>query len=108
MKDGDALLAARLAMAQGKVMPSDWLKVYEEHTDYEWACQVARCGVDPWGDAREDLRAAVNTARIIASQPGVSIDIEETINELRFYLKSSRPEDEKLLSPAMMRTIMGE
>lgn len=108
MKDGDALLAARLAMAQGKMRPSDWLTTYEEHTDYEWACQVARCGVDPWGDARADLRTAINTTRIIASQPGMSVDLEELINELRFYLKSSRPNDENLLSPAMMRKMMGE
>ena len=42
----------------------DWVEVYESHTPYEWLTQQALAVVDPWGDDRADMRAAINTIAV--------------------------------------------
>jgi len=49
------------------IHPRDWVKVFESHTEYEWALQIALENVEPTGERRADLRDGWNTARIIAS-----------------------------------------
>lgn len=68
------MFARRLARSVGRL---DWWNVYDEHTDYQWACQVAAEQVDPTGDARADLRAAHCTANLMAMQASEPIQPEE-------------------------------
>lgn len=60
-----------------------WVEVFESHTPNEWAYQLALSVVDPWGDARDDLRAALNT---MASCPP-SENGEEVFEGLTHYVK---------------------
>lgn len=78
-------LAARLARAAGRVHPQDWLSFYESHTPFEWQLQETLAVVDPWGDERDDLRAAVNT--MIAIPHSDEVDRMEVMEHLTGYLK---------------------
>lgn len=84
-------LAARLARATGRVHPQDWLTLYESHTPFEWQLQEVLAVVDPWGDDRDDLRAAVNT--MVALPVGEDVDRGEVMDALTGYLKINATED---------------
>lgn len=88
MADDDVRLAIKLCELAGLYHPNDWIRVYESHTEYEWALQQLRARLMPWGEDRADFRAAMNTAAAIASQM-VEPDTEaigRTIEALRSYL----------------------
>lgn len=72
-----------------------WVEIYDSHNAYEWGLQVALTEVEPWGDDRDDLRAAVNTARIVSSNVKVEEDqLADLIHSTRSYLKIHQPEDD--------------
>lgn len=76
-----------LAAVQGR---TDWWNVYEEHTAYEWAYQVAQYQVEPWGELREDLRHAHVTAFLVACQAAKQLtddDISTIKKSLTTYLQ---------------------
>lgn len=81
------------------IYPQDWLTVYESHTPYEWLVQTALAIVDPWGDDRADMRAAINTMAVLPGDEGR----EETAAALTGYLKIN--EDEEDVDPAVMRKL---
>lgn len=87
-------MAARLARVAGLYHPLDWVRVYESHTAYEWTVQRILAMVDPWGDARADVRHAVNTAAIVSSQQVErdEDDAAQLIDGLRKYLNVHNPE----------------
>jgi hypothetical protein len=92
-RDPTLLLAARLARAAGRVHPSDWIKVYESHTPYEWMVQVCLARiVDPWGDDRADWRAAINTVNSIPLSE--DDDPQKIFSGLRNYIT---PDEENSL-----------
>ena len=98
MKDSTARLAARLARETGRVHPLDWVEVYESHTPYEWLVQECLAIVDPWGDDRDDMRAAINT---MAALPAGDYDRDEVRDALVAYLKIN--EREQVLGPDAIR-----
>lgn len=75
----------------------EWVKVYESHNEYEWRMQIALCQVEPWGDDRDDMRAAVNTSRIVASHASEPLDesqLTKLIHDTRTYLKIHHPDED--------------
>ncbi len=96
MRDGTARFAAMLARSVGRF---DWWNVYLEHTDFEWAMQVAMYSAEPWGESRADIRMAKNTAELMAAN-GLLTDegFGEVYQGLANYLECNR-EPEKKISP---------
>lgn len=80
----------------------DWVEVYESHTPYEWLVQQVLAVVDPWGDDRDDLRAAVNT---MAAIPAGDFDRNEFRESLRSYLKINEQPEESV-GPAGLRMML--
>ena len=79
----------------------DWVEVYESHTPYEWLTQQALAVVDPWGDDRADMRAAINTIAVRGDGDSQS----EVMDVLLGYLEiNKRPEP--TVGPAAMRAAM--
>ena len=95
-------MAARLARAMGRVLPRDWVDVYESHTPYEWQLQKILAVVDPWGDDRADLRTATNTMAVI---PGGEYDRQQLMDSLVGYLKINERE-EPSAGPAGIRMML--
>ena len=95
-------MAARLAREMGRVHPKDWVEVYESHTPYEWLLQKCLAVVDPWGDERADLRAAVHT---MARTPSGDFDRNEMMDSLIGYLKINERQAVSL-SPAQLRAMV--
>lgn len=63
----------------------------------EWRAQQAAAIVDPTGDERDDLRAAVMTANIISSQSSQEIadaEFKEMLVNLADYLQRRKQSDE--------------
>ena len=80
----------------------DWVEVYESHTPYEWLMQKILAVVDPWGDDRADLRAAVNT------MPGLDTgdaDRSEIMQSLIGYLKINERQEQDA-GPAGVRMML--
>lgn len=90
-------MAARLARASGRVHPKEWVEIYESHTPYEWLMQRTLAAVDPWGDDRDDLRAALNT---LANYPGTG-DKQELLQALLGYIEINKAAEH--VGPADMR-----
>lgn len=106
MKDHDARFARKLAAVAGRI---DWWNVYEEHTAYEWACQIAQFNAEPWGDDRDDLRSAVNAASVASAMSTQTISDEqfnEMVNGLAHYLKVNQ-QPEKTVGPAEAARLSG-
>jgi len=78
----------------------DWVAVYESHTPYEWQIQRALAIVDPWGDDRDDLRAAINTIAV----RGNGDNADEVMSVLTGYLPINRHEE--TVGPAAIRAAM--
>jgi len=87
-----------LARSVGRL---DFDNVYYEMSPFEWSVHQALAVIEPWGEDRADLRAAVNTVRhLIANSNEPSEDaIEEELRSLSGYLRINRP-PERILSPA--------
>lgn len=106
MSDADARLARKLASVVGRL---DWWNVYEEHTPYEWAWQVAAWNVEPLGDDRDDMRMAVATANLMNMQAAKPISQEqfaELLNSLRGYLRVNQVE-ERVVGPGEAARLAG-
>jgi len=111
MDDETTRLAARLARQEGQTHPLAWVQLWLNHTPYEWAVQVALCGVEPWGDERADIREARNAAHLIAAirrdMPLSDDEFRELQRGLARYLKCD-PELEEVLGPQAMRQALGD
>jgi hypothetical protein len=81
----------KLARVKGLVHPLDAIKVYEDHTPYEWRLQECLAAVDPWGDDRADLRAAVHTINTMPLSEGDNVD--EIFERLRNYVTTDSEDD---------------
>lgn len=79
----------------------DFDNVYYELSPYEWSVHQALFVVEPWGEDRADLRAAVNTVRHLLENSSEASDevIQDEIQNLAGYLKINKP-PERILSPA--------
>ena len=73
----------------------DWWRIKGMHTPYEWALQVAAESIDPFGEERADIRAAVNTANLMAAQSSnvTNDQVQTMIDSLRSYLQVNQVED---------------
>lgn len=92
MSDPDARFARKLAASAGRL---DWWNVYDEHTPAEWSAQIAQFNSEPWGEDRDDLRAAVMTAALMSMQcakPPTDEEFGKWIDDLRSYLPVHRYE----------------
>ena len=110
MDDETTRLAARLARQEGRTHPLDWVRLWQEHTPYEWAVQVALCGVEPWGEERTDLRDARNTAHVVAACRPEAMsedDFQRLTLGLARYLKCDAVPEE-VVGPRAMRQALGE
>lgn len=72
-----------MAKAARSVGRLDWWNLFAGMTPYEIAHTQALWGLEPWGDDRADLRAAINTVAA-AGVPGEKIG--EAVAELSSYL----------------------
>ncbi len=80
----------------------DWWNLRAEHTDYEWACQIALYIVAPWGERRADTRAAINTTHLISAQASQDVtvdDMQELMGALSSYLKCDTASEDLPLDP---------
>lgn len=106
MTDWETRFAAKLAREVGRL---DFLNVYEEHTPYEWQVQQLLYQIEPFGEDRADLRSAVSTARMVATQAAEPLSDQQweaEINNCRFYLEVNRP-PEVVLTPAQAAAMHG-
>lgn len=77
--------------------PRDWVEFYRSHTPYEWALQSALDHVEPGGDDRDDLRAAVNTSKIVmalSAKERSDGEVDDLVNSIARYLKCHSPPGE--------------
>lgn len=108
MRDEEARFCADLARSCGRF---DWWNIKNEHTPFEWACQLAMYQVNPFGDRRADIRAATNTTNQIVATPGVKIqaaDAQELFRQVRDYLKCYEQNDDEDFDPQALRKVKGE
>jgi len=108
MRDEEARFAADLARSCGRY---DWWNIKNEHTPFEWACQIAMAQVNPFGERRADIRAATNTTNQIVSAPGVKIqaaDAQELFRQIRDYLKCYEQTDDEEIDLQALRKVKGE
>lgn len=76
----------------------DWWNLRAEHTPYEWLMQLAMYAVAPFGERRADMRAARQTAGLIASQRAEAMDADEFCSlwsTLANYLECDVDKDEE-------------
>jgi hypothetical protein len=75
----------------------DWWNIPGEHTEWEWAAQVAMYDVSPFGERRQDLRAGYHTAHMIAAQATELDDhlFGEMIDQMISYLPCDRDDGEE-------------
>ena len=62
---------------------------------------------DPWGEVRDDLRARIQTRRIVATAGTPSKCEGEDYDYLAFYLKHNQKEPEQV-SPEQLKALMKE
>lgn len=108
MRDEEARFAADLARSCGRF---DWWNIKNEHTPFEWACQLAMYQVNPFGERRADIRAAINTTnQIIASSPSKLSrdDIQALFSSIRDYLKCNEQTDEDDVDFEALKKVKGE
>ena len=89
---------AKLARSVGRL---DFDRLYYELSPYELSVHLALFEIEPWGDDRADLRAALNTIKQVAAFTGESDDnvLQEVFEGTARYLAVSKP-PEKILSPS--------
>ncbi len=86
----------------------DWWRIKGEHTPQEWALQKALFIADPWGETRDDLRAAIQTRRIVATSGTPSECEGEDYDWLRFYLKHNQSKPEYVSPEEMARLVKAQ
>lgn len=87
----------------------DFWNVYGELTPYEFAVLRALYEVEPWGDDRADIRAAISTVAVVAnvSMGGITEDTLQELHEsLANYLDVNQPE-QKVASGATVIDFVG-
>ena len=92
-----------LARSVGRL---DWWNIKDEHTEIEWAAQIALYRVDPWGERRQDLRSALHTAYIMQAVSMVEIPADQfskIVSGLSEYLECDRETDEPIDMDALMK-----
>ena len=70
----------------------DWWNLRKEHTPFQWALQQTLARVQPYGEQRADMRAAMMTANLMAmqsSKPVDDVDFSEMVESLMSYLKDA-------------------
>jgi len=83
-----------LARSVGRL---DWWNVRGEHTPYQWLVQRVLHQIHPCGERRADMRAAHNTATVLATQAKEKLDpstFGEIVESLRDYLPTCQQSDE--------------
>lgn len=83
-----------LARSVGRL---DWWNVRREHTPYQWLVQRVLYHIHPCGERRADMRAAHNTANLLAAQAKEPLDgsaFSELVSNLRDYLPAFNKSDE--------------
>ena len=85
----------------------DWWRIKREHTPQEWALQKAMFIADPWGETRDDLRAAIQTRRIVATGGCPSKCEDEDYDSLRFYLKHNQPQPQIVSTDELVKAMKG-
>ena len=109
MRDHEARFAAEFARSLGR---HDWWNLRDEHTPYQWQCQLAMYSANPWGERRADLRAAVNSTSIrlaFASGNVQESDINTIVHSLSHYLPCDRDNDEEIeVDQAALNLIQGK
>lgn len=86
------------------------MRLWEAHTPYEWAVQIALSHVEPWGDERADIREARNTAHLIAAGRPDALSDDEfrgLVIDLARYLKCDAP-PEPTVGPRAIRQALGD
>lgn len=83
---------AKVARSVGRL---DWWNLFAEMTPYEIAHTQALWGLEPWGDDRADLRAAVNTASASGVSEGKFV---EAVQELSSYLPVMQDDSKREVS----------
>lgn len=84
--DHDLRFAAELGRS---IKRWDWWNLRKEHTPFQWALQRTLAHVQPFGEARADMRAAVMTANLMSMQAKEPIPDEafaEMVKALSSYL----------------------
>lgn len=70
----------------------DWLNVYLDMSPAEWAVHQAAASVDPWGEHRDDTRAALNSIAVMSAF--VTLGEESALEKLRLLTGYSEPKAE--------------
>lgn len=107
MRDGEARFAADLARSVGRF---DWWNIKAEHTPYEWACQIAMYQVNPFGDRRADMRAAVGATNQIIATSAAKLppeDVQALFVSIRDYLRCNENTDEEDVDFEALRKVKG-
>lgn len=83
----------------------DWWNLKAEHTAWEWAAQLAMYAVAPFGERRADIRAAFNTANLMAVQAGnmKTADFRGAVEHLCDYMPCDRDGEEFVDLDALKR-----
>lgn len=87
MSDPEARFAAEFGRSVNR---ADWWQLRKEHTPFQWAVQQTLASVQPYGEQRADMRAAMMTANLMAMQSTKPIPDDEfaaMVDSLRSYLK---------------------
>lgn len=88
----------------------DWWNIRDEHTPFQWQCQKTMFLVDPFGEIRDDMRAAVNTANLIAAQAAEPVNADqfsEMVNTLANYCEKSVDPTAVEFNPSALAKITG-
>lgn len=86
MADPEVRFAAEFGRSVNR---ADWWRLRKEHTPFQWSVQMTLASVQPYGEQRADMRAAMMTANLMAMQSTKPIPDDEfnaMISSLRSYL----------------------
>lgn len=91
----------RLSLHVGRL---DWENVLNELTPRQLHVLMAYTELEPWGDDRHDLRAAVNTQGVMAAMGAKNVDI----NPLARYLEIHESDAVDAASPDSAAAFMAQ
>ena len=84
----------------------DWWNIKDEHTEYEWQCQLAMYLVAPFGERRQDIRQAYHTAHIMTADLTTPLPDSEwmaLVTHLSTYLQCDQDKDDAVDLDALKR-----
>lgn len=83
----------RLALSEGRI--TKWRELYDELTPRDVAYLDAFHKLEPWGDARDDVRQAVMTSVLVAALNGADVDVAKLANYLGDGKQQGKAADKK-------------